>query len=89
MTIAVSERGEWKMLEEHKAIIRALKNIADSIRRPLIEIVQELDIIQNTLAAQNIDIVHCKDCKWYKDDGCFFSTAEFKGDDFCSYGERK
>ena len=40
--------------------------------------------------APSIDIVRCKECRWYKDfDGCFFSTAEVDEDDFCSYGERK
>ncbi len=37
-----------------------------------------------------VEVVRCKECKWYKDfDGCFFSTTEVKEDDFCSYGERK
>lgn len=36
-----------------------------------------------------IDIVHCAECRWYKDfDGCFFSTDAVEPNDFCSYGER-
>lgn len=52
------------------------------------------DIKQNCidllLHAPTIEIVRCKDCRWYKDfDGCFFSTAEVEEDGFCSYGERR
>ena len=37
----------------------------------------------------SIEIVHCGDCKWYRDfDGCFFSTAECEPEHFCSWGER-
>ena len=40
--------------------------------------------------APSIEIVRCKECKYYKDfDGYFFSTAEVDEDDFCSYGERR
>lgn len=36
-----------------------------------------------------VEVVRCKECKWYKDfDGCFFSTTEVEEDGFCSYGER-
>ena len=34
-------------------------------------------------------IVRCKDCKYYRCDGCFFSTAETEEDGFCSWAERK
>lgn len=35
------------------------------------------------------DLIRCKDCRWYKCEECFFSTAEINPDDFCSYAERK
>ena len=34
-------------------------------------------------------IVRCKDCKFYRRDGCFFSTAETIEDGFCNWAERK
>lgn len=51
-------------------------------------------------AAPGIDLVRCKECKWYQirkwDDGkpiydCRKTHAllDVKPDDFCSYGERK
>ena len=37
-----------------------------------------------------IDIVRCKECKWYKNfDGCFFDNAKVEENDYCSYGERE
>ena len=50
-----------------------------------------IDNLINRIAnLPTIEIVRCKDCKWYKDfDGCFFSTAECEPEHFCSYGERK
>ena len=35
------------------------------------------------------EIVRCKDCRFYKSDGCFFSTAETIEDEFCSWAERR
>lgn len=41
-------------------------------------------------AVQSIDLVRCRECKWFDDrQGCFFSTAKVNPTDFCSYGERK
>lgn len=35
------------------------------------------------------EIVRCKDCTFYRSDGCFFSTAEVGEDGFCSWAERR
>ena len=35
------------------------------------------------------EIVRCKDCTFYRSDGCFFSTAEIEEDGFCSWAERR
>lgn len=35
------------------------------------------------------EIVRCKDCRFYKSDGCFFSTAETEENGFCSWAERR
>ena len=40
-----------------------------------------------------VEVVRCKDCKWWHTDGCAFRKDAVKdlpaADDFCSYGERK
>ena len=47
-------------------------------------------ILANIDEAPTIDLVRCRECRWYDDrQGCFFSTAEIDEDGFCSYGERK
>ena len=38
--------------------------------------------------APSIDIVRCKECKYYKDEWCYWRDVEIRADDFCSYGER-
>ena len=52
----------------------------------------------NTLVnlAPSIEIVHCRECKWFDKDNlgdtyCTWSKGlcDAKPDDFCSYGERK
>ena len=64
---------------------------ADATRDLLIRSISLTNGIDTALReAPSIDLVRCKECRWYKDfDGCFFSTAEVEPDDFCSYGERK
>ena len=41
--------------------------------------------------APSIDIVRCKECKYYeaKEDWCYWRDEAITADDFCSYGERK
>ena len=43
--------------------------------------------------APTIDIVRCKDCKWYEKEWCYCglhnnADKDIKPTDFCSYGER-
>lgn len=46
--------------------------------------------IEDMESAPSIDIVRCKECKWFNErEGCLFSTSEIEADDFCSYGERR
>ena len=51
-----------------------------------------LDIINNELSADVVEVVRCKDCKWYRlyDNGvrCVMSFTP-KETDYCSYGEGK
>lgn len=47
-------------------------------------------IIDSAPTIDAVEVVRCRDCRWYRDgDGCFFSTAEAELDGYCSYGERK
>ena len=43
--------------------------------------------------ADVLEVVRCKDCKWWHTNGCAFRNDCAKGlpcdDDFCSHGERK
>lgn len=35
------------------------------------------------------EIVRCRECTFYRSDGCFFSTAEIEEDGFCHWAERR
>lgn len=40
--------------------------------------------------APSIDIVRCKECKRFGDEGwCFWRDVSIRPNDFCSYGERR
>ena len=47
---------------------------------------------QEIMVAPSIDIVRCKECKYWHNKLCAtwsqFRTIETEADDFCSYGER-
>ena len=45
-----------------------------------------VNVILNTARGE---IVRCKDCKFYRCDGCFFSTAKTEEDGFCHLAERR
>ena len=45
-------------------------------------------IVDKIHSAPSIDIVRCKECKYYKDEWCYWRDVEIRADDFCSYGER-
>lgn len=36
-----------------------------------------------------VDVVRCKDCKYWKNGGCLTGRYDLKEMDFCSWGERK
>lgn len=57
-------------------------------------IVQDItDDVMKIPAADVVEVVRCKDCKWWHTGGCAFRkdcTADLpSADDFCSHGERK
>lgn len=49
------------------------------------------DMVKNFPAADVVEVVRCKDCKWlFSDEKCPLRTYwTHKDNDYCSYGERK
>ena len=49
-------------------------------------------VIEHYPAADVVEVVRCKDCKWYNKSGCAIYIADDTDkptdNDFCSYGER-
>ena len=50
----------------------------------------ERQIVDAIQSAPSVDIVFCKECKYYeaKEDWCYWRDEAITADDFCSYGER-
>lgn len=48
-----------------------------------------LVILDALRMAKTIDIIRCKECKYYeaKEDWCYWRDEAITADDFCSYGE--
>ena len=46
-----------------------------------------------TVSAEAVQVVRCKDCKWYRHIGCAIEIKDDsdrpKPDDFCSFGEKR
>lgn len=57
----------------------------------------DVEDVQEAPAIDAVQVVRCKDCKWYKNVNCRMKWANDMGfsfpinhdDDYCSYGERK
>lgn len=51
------------------------------------------EFVKEIPTADVVEVVRCKDCKWWHTDGCAFRKDAVKdlpaADDFCSHGERK
>lgn len=49
--------------------------------------------VLNEVLPKRVEVVRCKDCKWYDNIGCALIIVDEedrpKPDDYCSYGERK
>ena len=77
---------------EREALMRNLKHFAPEQLTPLIE-----SLIQKQPAEDVVEVVRCKDCKYWQDNNGGYPHEECKWsenetpdlDDFCSYGERK
>ena len=85
-----------KDLISRQAAIDAMESISDSICEQ-----QAIDALCELPSAQ-LEIIRCKDCKWYDADGkematqghCWYKNGEpvmqnMKPNDYCSYGEKK
>ena len=83
-------------LISRQAAIDAMESISDSICEQ-----QAIDALCELPSAQ-LEIIRCKDCKWYDADGeematqghCWYKNGEpvmqnMKPNDYCSYGEKK
>lgn len=77
---------------EREALMRNLKQFAPEQLTPLIE-----SLVQKQPAEDVVEVVRCKDCKYWQDNNGGYPHEECKWsenetpdlDDFCSYGERK
>ena len=67
--------------------IKANYIITSTTTNSLCHLYVSIEDISNAPTVDAVEVVRCKDCKWYKCDGCFFSTSEVEENDFCSYGE--
>lgn len=52
-----------------------------------------VDIVENLLSVDAVEVVRCKDCKWFNDIGCSIRIVDDSDkpteNDYCSFGERK
>ena len=82
--------------------VRADYNCFNELERPRYEMWSNAIDFINTMARSSIDIVRCKECKWWIDnltendddeayDSCRWDWSRKipTADDFCSYGERR
>lgn len=72
-------------------------NYHKDFARSIADLTSLREVLEDTPTADVVEVVRCKDCKYYQDnnDGyphgeCRWQTDETpNADDFCSYGERK
>ena len=54
---------------------------------------QIVNRLRNDPEAEWVEIIRCKDCKWFNDSGCAIriddESDKPKEDDYCSYAERR
>lgn len=70
------------------AVIGAVDKNRDTVFHNYVDYEGVLCDISNLPSAQP-EIIRCKECKFYRCDGCFFSTAETEENGFCSWAERR
>lgn len=69
--------------------------LEEAVRKSLVTSVKRLMEKSYTIGYESAknEIVHCKDCRWWKTLGCAMQTIEERGipeeSDYCSYAERE
>ena len=73
-----------------RCVVSRYIKLADALRA-LADTCYLDEIDENMQKLPSIDIVFCKECKYYeaKEDWCYWRDEAITADDFCSYGERE
>ena len=45
--------------------------------------------LQMTPAADVVEVIRCKDCKWFNKTGCAIMIVDATENDYCSFAERR
>lgn len=84
-------------MEEYVTKEKALAQLERCARDPYHETHYLRDEVINTIrrmeAADVVEVVRCKDCKWFNRFGCAIEMVDFTDrpteNDYCSFGERE
>ena len=79
------ENTEWYHLRNNGVMMRG----ANSKEHQAWYKEQDIYKALEQLPSAQPEIVRCKECTFYRSDGCFFSTAETDENGFCSWAERR
>ena len=75
---------------ESDLIIRMFDNLKGAPRPKTIDIADVIKRIENFPTEDVIEVVRCKDCKFYGNGDCSVqSVRSMYPNDYCSYGERR
>ena len=75
---------------ESDLIIRMFDNLKGTPRPKTIDIADVIKRIENFPTEDVIEVVRCKDCKFYGNGDCSVqSVRSMWPNDYCSYGERR
>ena len=75
---------------ESDLIIRMFDNLKGTPRPKTIDIADVIKRIENFPTEDVIEVVRCKDCKFYGNGDCSVqSVRNMYPNDYCSYGERR
>ena len=75
---------------ESDLIIRMFDNLKGTPRSKTIDIADVIKRIENFPTEDVVEVVRCKDCKFYGNGDCSVqSVRSMWPNDYCSYGERR
>ena len=75
---------------ESDLIIRMFDNLKGTPRSKTIDIADVIKRIENVPTEDVVEVVRCKDCKFYGNGDCSVqSVRSMWPNDYCSYGERR